>query len=301
VNEDVGLLSDILDHPHDDTPRLIYADWLEDRAAPGDAPRAAFIRLQIDIARGGSPALLRREKAMLAQYGRTWSREMRPRLSRLVWRRGFVETATVSTAEFLAAPDEILALAPLRRLRFRDPGDHLGTLCRCPHLARLEGISFAQGRLSRDHLPMLATSPHLGALRELDLGGNRVGWCGRLLALLNHLPALDTLGLSAFGLGGGGLAWILPAWFRDGRLVSLDLEANGLDDSCVERFQDLSLRRLAVGRNRFSADGLNRLVEVLPRLEMLSAGVQPRAVREQLTKDYPSVTFEFGHAVGMGA
>ena len=24
-----------------------------------------------------------------------------------------------------------------------------------------------------------------------DLGGNRVGWCGRLLALLNHLPALE--------------------------------------------------------------------------------------------------------------
>ncbi|MGL4555027.1 MAG: TIGR02996 domain-containing protein, partial [Gemmataceae bacterium] len=124
MNEDVGLFADILEHPHDDTPRLIYADWLEDRAAPGDAPRAAFIRLQIDLARAPSADLLRREKAMLTQYGRLWTRDLRPALSRLGWRRGFVESAAVFASVFLATPDAVLGLAPLRRLRFRDPSGH---------------------------------------------------------------------------------------------------------------------------------------------------------------------------------
>lgn len=42
-----ALLAAILANPGDDTPRLVYADWLEEA---GDANRAAFIRLQCRIA-----------------------------------------------------------------------------------------------------------------------------------------------------------------------------------------------------------------------------------------------------------
>ena len=38
----------IIAHPDDDTPRLIFADWLEEK---GDSARAEFIRVQIDRAR----------------------------------------------------------------------------------------------------------------------------------------------------------------------------------------------------------------------------------------------------------
>lgn len=38
------LLADILDHPEDDTPRLVYADWLE--IERGEKDRAKFIRAQ---------------------------------------------------------------------------------------------------------------------------------------------------------------------------------------------------------------------------------------------------------------
>lgn len=43
-----ALLAAIKACPEDDTPRLIYADWLEEN---GDAERAAAIRMQIDAAR----------------------------------------------------------------------------------------------------------------------------------------------------------------------------------------------------------------------------------------------------------
>jgi len=44
----IGFFRDILANPEDDTPRLIYADWLDDQ---GDEARAEFIRLQCELAR----------------------------------------------------------------------------------------------------------------------------------------------------------------------------------------------------------------------------------------------------------
>jgi len=45
--DEAGFFRTILDHPDDDTPRLIYADWLEDR---GETERAEFIRVQCELA-----------------------------------------------------------------------------------------------------------------------------------------------------------------------------------------------------------------------------------------------------------
>jgi uncharacterized protein (TIGR02996 family) len=42
----VGLMADILENPSDDTPRLILADWLEERGDPVGLGLANFIRLQ---------------------------------------------------------------------------------------------------------------------------------------------------------------------------------------------------------------------------------------------------------------
>jgi uncharacterized protein (TIGR02996 family) len=42
----LGLLDDVLDHPEDDVPRLVMADWLEDNDQP---TRAEFIRVQIEL------------------------------------------------------------------------------------------------------------------------------------------------------------------------------------------------------------------------------------------------------------
>jgi uncharacterized protein (TIGR02996 family) len=43
----VAALADIIAHPQDDAPRLIYADFLEDE---GEPDRAEFIRVQVELA-----------------------------------------------------------------------------------------------------------------------------------------------------------------------------------------------------------------------------------------------------------
>lgn len=42
------LLAAILEHPEEDTPRLVYADWLEEN---GEGERAEFIRVQVKISK----------------------------------------------------------------------------------------------------------------------------------------------------------------------------------------------------------------------------------------------------------
>ncbi len=46
-----ALLAAVLANPGDDAPRLIYADHLEERDGPGDAERAEFVRVQVELAR----------------------------------------------------------------------------------------------------------------------------------------------------------------------------------------------------------------------------------------------------------
>ena len=43
---DADFLAAIAAHPADDTPRLVYADWLDDR---GDADRAAYLRAAVEM------------------------------------------------------------------------------------------------------------------------------------------------------------------------------------------------------------------------------------------------------------
>ncbi|MCI0701227.1 MAG: TIGR02996 domain-containing protein [Planctomycetia bacterium] len=89
--EEQALYQAILSEPHDDAPRLIYADWLDEFADRFGEPlariergRAEFIRVQCALARLGpggwgtdrpaNPELERRQKRLLLQYGAKWRR-----------------------------------------------------------------------------------------------------------------------------------------------------------------------------------------------------------------------------------
>src|SRR5439155_16748024 len=67
-------LEDIRQHPNEDTPRLILADWLDDYGDDTDRGRAELIRVQCALARPGrSPALLhQRERELLQGYAEDW-------------------------------------------------------------------------------------------------------------------------------------------------------------------------------------------------------------------------------------
>jgi uncharacterized protein (TIGR02996 family) len=83
VKYEQAFLQDILAHPGDDAPRLIYADWLDEHDQPD---RAEFIRTQIELARPQPPGRQRavlesRERALLRQHRRAWTRHL-PRWAR---------------------------------------------------------------------------------------------------------------------------------------------------------------------------------------------------------------------------
>src|SRR5262245_37192027 len=46
-SDGAALLRAIIDNPDEDTPRLVYADWLDEQGGESNAARAEFIRIQI--------------------------------------------------------------------------------------------------------------------------------------------------------------------------------------------------------------------------------------------------------------
>src|SRR5437763_2811178 len=75
----IALLDAVKDHPDDDTPRLVLADWLDEQDNELDSERAAFIRADVAAAlekeRGVRVPL--RRPASSDQYGKPNERTRR--------------------------------------------------------------------------------------------------------------------------------------------------------------------------------------------------------------------------------
>jgi uncharacterized protein (TIGR02996 family) len=130
MNHDEAFLQAIIENPDDDTPRLVYADYLDER---GD-PRAEFIRVQIALARLSDEyirlqsglALLpddpRREeleameRELLRDYGEKWAQPLRPWVTGWTFLRGFVEAVTVPPDAYLNRIADLRRRAPIRHV-----------------------------------------------------------------------------------------------------------------------------------------------------------------------------------------
>jgi uncharacterized protein (TIGR02996 family) len=99
--------------PDDDLPRLAYADWLEEQGDERDRQRAAFIRVQLQLARLPSEAperqaLRARERLLLEAHGPGWLRELPPwARGRAQFHRGFVVAVRFRVQVFVVRPEEI--------------------------------------------------------------------------------------------------------------------------------------------------------------------------------------------------
>jgi uncharacterized protein (TIGR02996 family) len=227
MTHEEAFLRDIQEHPDEDAPRLIYADWLDDRGGPGDAARAEFIRVQCELPRlpvGTSDerrAVLRaRAHQLLREHWEDWGRP----LARLLghqkswsvvvaphhFQRGFLETLRVPTQLFLSCAEELFRLTPLRHLQLEGAGALAGALAGCHYLGRLETLHFVdyyQDPIDAGAMRALAGSPHLGRLRALRLYNNNLGDEGvRALAGAPWLGGLLVLDLGNNGLSAAGVA-----------------------------------------------------------------------------------------------
>jgi uncharacterized protein (TIGR02996 family) len=139
-----ALFRAICENPADDTPRLVYADWLEENGQP---ERGELIRLQceawhhcpdypnLELARG-------RVSKLLKAHGDRWYDEL-PAIAGVEWGslfiRGFVDSAWVlNTRDLLAKVNTLFAATPLRHLKINElEPKQLEPLLKLPPIGRL--------------------------------------------------------------------------------------------------------------------------------------------------------------------
>lgn len=174
--DDRAFLQAIVEAPDDDAPRLMYADWLEERGEP----RAAFIRAQCLLQRldPGDPRRADLEDMLaelFAAHEAVWAAPLSNSVARS-WRfrRGFVERISAEAQVFPAHAADWFAAFPLRELEFCWPWPDASLLADCPHLARLEVLALRGWAMRNTDLRVVLSSPHLSRLTELDLTGQGI-------------------------------------------------------------------------------------------------------------------------------
>lgn len=179
-----ALLATVLAEPAADTPRLVYADYL-DESGPADAvARAEFIRVQCELAAGGADPdrralLAAREAVLLAAYNKAWLAPLKVRGEALEnagthgqFRRGFVELVWMPAAVYLAKADRLFARAPVRELRLtRVKLAEAEALLALPASRKLAALDLSDLRMGDDAARLLARAPAVAAFDVLRLRG----------------------------------------------------------------------------------------------------------------------------------
>jgi uncharacterized protein (TIGR02996 family) len=273
VTVEEALLQDACAHPDDDTPRLVYADWLEEQYRRRNrVERAEFIRLQIELARMATSdprrqALEERESKLLNAHSRVWARCLPAWVSGYGFRRGLVDGVSVSDPVGLVLdPESLWRVAPVEGLTVDNVGGDLPELLSCPYLARLSVLVLNRVRLDGAAAQALAVSPHLTNLRYLSLnceyGSGGGDAAARALAASAHLSRLTRLSLRMTSLGAEGSEALAESSLL-ARLTDLDLEDNALEDMgawCLARSSRVpGLANLNLSGNRIGDDGARGL------------------------------------------
>jgi uncharacterized protein (TIGR02996 family) len=201
-----ALLRAIIDNPEEDTPRLAYADWLDERGGGANAARAEFIRIQ--IAEAGKrpfpelPDALKetpREEELLDKWGATAWHAKLPKPAGITWQtqhyeRGFLyHVAAGSAPSLLRAAPEVFSRVPVTWASLDKLTPATGKqLARSPVLARLRRLDkLGMNAWSAGALGPFADTPHLRNLRVAYLHRTDLG-AADFCALLSN-PSLTRL------------------------------------------------------------------------------------------------------------
>jgi uncharacterized protein (TIGR02996 family) len=209
-----AFLDDIVANIDDDTPRLVFADWL---AENGRDDRAEFIRVQVERSRlpawdANQVRLALREQELLAKHGEEWLAEV-PAVEGARWegfRRGIVAEVSFASFEAMrAGAHACRAVAPVEAITVRWPRrrEKKG---QAPPIAELRELTLTGWPGSEDEVARLAGSPQLATLRLLSVRGL---WPEALEVLVAspHLAGLKALRLPANHLGNEGIRAMIGA------------------------------------------------------------------------------------------
>jgi len=203
-----ALLQTILDHPDDDAPRLVYADWLEEQ---GQQERAEFIRVQIELAAtlpeysARWRELTARQSELWQDHGDNWRKEAPAWAVKYgQYRRGFLGEIAVSAKDFIKGAAGLFARAPVQNLQVRNTDGLIAALFANPQLLHIRTLGI---RVDAQTVAFVAQCPHLAKLSTLDLHSSPLHDEGMaLLAASPYLRQLTTVYLNATGLTPAGAA-----------------------------------------------------------------------------------------------
>ncbi len=220
MTDEQAFMTAILAAPDDDTPRLVFADWLDERGTDDDKARAALIRAQCQLEHHPLTTtegrrLNRIAKAILKAHSDRWLKEIRAtKLGHdFEFRRGFLDGVTMSPTTFVEQGERLFAVAPtLRTVRFPNAANELTELAQSPFLARLASVDLTRmctcGYCAIDEeLRDLFKSKHAKGLHYLNVSRDRIdAGVVAVLARSANLANLTTLDLSDNPLQDDGIA-----------------------------------------------------------------------------------------------
>jgi uncharacterized protein (TIGR02996 family) len=221
--------------PDEDTPRLAFADLVEEE---GDAARAAFVRAQVALARvpDYDPlAVSARQGDPGALTGHGMAHTLPKVSAAYTWnsfefRRGFPWKIGVRSGEAFDAAGAIFEAAPVQSLDLGARGRlDIDALADWPHLARLRQLEFSRTRFGADDAERLGHSPHAAGLTQLTFEFDGITAEGlESLARSPLFPRLTSLDLRSNVIPPALLVDALAAARAPGSLARLSLGANHL-------------------------------------------------------------------------
>lgn len=270
MTDERALLAAIWDNPHDDLPRLVYADWLDETGEPAKVARAEFIRVQCELAKMDEDGPMWKE--LKARQDVLWD------ANKAYWKvgpvkrywgrfeRGFpiLSLFELSMEQLLRAGSRRLCHSPLWRHHYGVSFQHFNPLLVWPYLHKLElfamsmmraetslskgwakrmaeceglrnvaELAFVQCPVTANDLGILLDAWRGRTLRELWLNDCRVGDDG--LTLLAHHPAAT--GLRIFRAYSAGFTAVGAKALADSpylnRLVEVTIATNHLGDDGI--------------------------------------------------------------------
>jgi uncharacterized protein (TIGR02996 family) len=236
TSEELAFIERIREQPDDDGPRLIFADWLDER---GD-PRGEFIRVQCALARlpdgdARRSNLELAEHQLLESHQAAWTAPLAGLASDWTYRRGFIDSLSVTAVAFLERGGEIFRLGPVRRIRFVDSGHCFVKLVESPFLGKVREIDLCGSFLGNNGVSLLSRAKQLSRLELLHLGFNDLSDPAlKALADMPHLANLSELYLDDNRqIGPPGLRAIADSPYL-GNLRRLDLGGNNLTETALK-------------------------------------------------------------------
>ncbi|VTU00197.1 Repeat-companion domain TIGR02996 OS=Singulisphaera acidiphila (strain ATCC BAA-1392 / DSM 18658 / VKM B-2454 / MOB10) GN=Sinac_4455 PE=4 SV=1 [Gemmataceae bacterium] len=235
MSDEDALLGAIWDAPNDDTPRLVYADWLDENSDPESAE---FIRVQCELARydkwdDAREPLARREARLWKRNKAAWQKHLPRALRTAAFRRGFVSPPPqrISTEQFRSLTTGMLAAAPAWDYEIAGDARGMSALARCPHLLRVGALKFWTVT-SRTAANNLLGSKYLRNVRSLMLGvGNE--WCRALPVLAANADATSLVELDTYDGFGDAAAAVVSGSPAFGNLRTLRTSHHDLSPAGV--------------------------------------------------------------------